>query len=81
MAVPKRKQSHSRTHKRRSHEAVVPIQLHACKQCGYMIPSHRCCPNCGFYRGRLIIAPKGKAPAAGGAPSAGDSPAAPEGDA
>ena len=55
MAQPKRKQSNSRTGKRRSHDALKPRQLHACTKCGTMTPSHVICPNCGHYMGRVMV--------------------------
>jgi large subunit ribosomal protein L32 len=55
MAVPKRKQSHSRSAKRRSHNAVKPLQLVYCPQCGTAAPSHVVCPNCGNYQGRTVV--------------------------
>jgi len=55
MAVPKRKQSHARTAKRRSHNAIKPKQLVACPQCGTPAPSHVVCPTCGSYQGRTIV--------------------------
>ena len=56
MAVPKQKQSHSRTNKRRSQHKITPPGLHACPQChGPKLP-HRVCPSCGFYKGREVVA-------------------------
>ena len=57
MAVPKQKQSHSRTTKRRSqHKAAVPT-LNSCPQCHEPRRPHRVCGNCGFYGGRVVVAP------------------------
>ena len=55
MAVPKRRQSHSRTAKRRSHNAIKPMQLVYCPQCGTAAPSHVACPKCGHYQGRTVV--------------------------
>jgi large subunit ribosomal protein L32 len=55
MAVPKRKQSNSRTGMRRSHDALKPKQLQACPKCGTQKPSHVICPNCGYYGGRTLV--------------------------
>ncbi|MCL4110352.1 UNVERIFIED_CONTAM: hypothetical protein GTU68_027743 [Idotea baltica] len=52
MAVPKRRQSKTRSRKRRSHNAVKPIQLTRCPQCGDSLPTHVACPTCGNYMGR-----------------------------
>jgi large subunit ribosomal protein L32 len=55
MAVPKRKQTNSRTGMRRSHNGLKAKQLHACPKCGTEIPSHVVCPNCGQYGGRTMV--------------------------
>ncbi|MBL8815373.1 MAG: 50S ribosomal protein L32 [Planctomyces sp.] len=55
MAVPKRRQSKSRSRKRNSHNAVRPRQLAKCSQCGTMVPTHVVCPTCGFYQGRVLV--------------------------
>ncbi|MFN7805861.1 MAG: 50S ribosomal protein L32 [Planctomycetaceae bacterium] len=55
MAVPKRRQSHSRTAKRRSHNAIKGIQLTTCPKCSTQHPSHVVCPTCGTYLGRTVV--------------------------
>jgi large subunit ribosomal protein L32 len=55
MAVPKRKQSNSRTGMRRSHHAMKAKQLQPCSKCGTPRPSHVVCPNCGHYMGRTMV--------------------------
>ncbi|MCA9092431.1 MAG: 50S ribosomal protein L32 [Planctomycetaceae bacterium] len=55
MAVPKRRQSVSRSRKRRSHMARKPMQLQNCPQCGTSVPSHVACPTCGHYMGRTVV--------------------------
>ncbi|HEV7282803.1 MAG TPA: 50S ribosomal protein L32 [Pirellulaceae bacterium] len=55
MAVPKRKQSNSRTGARRSHHAKTPRQLSTCPKCSEQIPSHVVCPTCGYYMGRVVV--------------------------
>ena len=57
MAVPKRRQSKSRSRKRRSHNRVEAPQVSGCPQCGTKRPSHVVCPNCGFYMGRILAPP------------------------
>ena len=42
MAHPKRRQSKTRTAKRRTHDKAVA-------------PTLAICPNCGYYRGKLAI--------------------------
>jgi large subunit ribosomal protein L32 len=55
MAVPKRKQSNSRSGKRRSHDALKAKELMGCPKCSAAVPSHVVCPNCGYYMGRTIV--------------------------
>jgi large subunit ribosomal protein L32 len=55
MAVPKRRQSKSRSRKRNSHNAVKPVQLQYCPQCSTAVPTHVVCPNCGYYQGRTLV--------------------------
>lgn len=55
MAVPKRRSSKARGRRRRAHDAVVPLKLQFCPQCGTAKPSHVICPNCGNYQGRTLI--------------------------
>ncbi|WP_437229322.1 50S ribosomal protein L32 [Planctomicrobium sp. SH661] len=55
MAVPKRRQSKSRSRKRNSHNSVKPMKLQYCSSCGTAVPSHVICPNCGHYQGRPMV--------------------------
>jgi large subunit ribosomal protein L32 len=55
MAVPKRKQSNSRTGMRRSHDRKKPKQLSNCPGCSAAVPTHVVCPKCGYYMGRTIV--------------------------
>ena len=59
MAVPKQKQSHARTNKRRSQHKIAPPRLQSCPQCHSPVLPHRVCPTCGHYRGREVVAPRG----------------------
>jgi large subunit ribosomal protein L32 len=56
MAVPKQKQSHSRTNKRRSTHTITPPGTFECPQCHEPKLSHRVCRNCGYYAGREVVA-------------------------
>ena len=56
MAVPKQKQSHSRTNKRRSQHTITPPGTYSCPQCHSPKLSHRVCRNCGYYAGREVVA-------------------------
>lgn len=55
MAVPKKKTTQSRRGMRRSHLALVPVNVSECNNCGAKKLSHHICPSCGFYKGRLIV--------------------------
>ncbi|MCY2989790.1 MAG: 50S ribosomal protein L32 [Planctomycetota bacterium] len=55
MAVPKRRQSNSRTNRRRSHDAKTPKQLTVCPKCSSPVPTHVVCPKCGYYMGRVVV--------------------------
>jgi large subunit ribosomal protein L32 len=57
MAVPKKKQSHSRTGKRRAQHKILAPALNACPQCHSPRRPHRVCPVCGSYSGRTVVAP------------------------
>jgi large subunit ribosomal protein L32 len=57
MAVPKQKQSHSRTAKRRAqHKMAAPV-YNACPTCHEPRRPHRVCPKCGSYKGSEVVAP------------------------
>ncbi|HMU83365.1 MAG TPA: 50S ribosomal protein L32 [Leptospiraceae bacterium] len=59
MALPKRKTSLQKKRQRRAHHAIGKPNLVACKSCGAFIMPHRVCPSCGFYKNRVVLAPKG----------------------
>ncbi|MBM9518647.1 50S ribosomal protein L32 [Desulforhopalus vacuolatus] len=54
MALPKRRQSHSRTRLRRSHDGLKKPGISVCPECGEPKEPHRLCGNCGKYRGRTV---------------------------
>ena len=56
MAVPKRKLSKARRDKRRSNvwKLEAPA-IEKCGNCGAFKRSHRLCPECGMYKGRLVV--------------------------
>ncbi len=58
MAHPKRKQSKTRTAKRRTHDKAVAPTLALCPNCGAWHVYHSVCGECGYYRGKLAIEPK-----------------------
>ena len=56
MAVPKRRVSKARRDKRRSNVWKIEAPaLEKCSNCGELKRSHRLCPECGYYRGKLAI--------------------------
>ena len=56
MAVPKRKQSKSRSAIRRAQVMKQPIpHVVPCPRCSEPRLSHRVCPGCGYYKDRLVI--------------------------
>jgi len=63
MAVPKQKQSHARTAKRRATHWVAQAAYNSCPQCHQPRLPHRVCPNCGYYKGREVVSPGDGEPA------------------
>jgi len=55
MAHPKRQHSHQRTNKRRSQWKIKLPSMGPCSQCKKPVLSHRVCPFCGYYKGKMII--------------------------
>ena len=51
MAHPKRRQSKTRTAKRRTHDKAVAPTLAICPNCGEWHVYHTVCGACGYYRG------------------------------
>ena len=58
MANPKRKQSSSRSKKRRTHWKLTAPNVVECPHCYQPKLPHRACPNCGYYNERLVYMPK-----------------------
>lgn len=44
----------SKTGKRRSHHGLAGARTAKC-ECGALRVSHRACPNCGKYNGRVVV--------------------------
>lgn len=53
--LPKRRRSKSRQGTINSHRAKTLTGLSECPHCHRPVPSHRVCPNCGYYKGRDIL--------------------------
>jgi large subunit ribosomal protein L32 len=59
MPLPKRKQSHARTSRRRAQNwRLEAPNVSSCPRCHAAKLPHHVCPSCGFYRDRLVIAVK-----------------------
>ena len=58
MAVPFRKISKSVKRKRRTHFKLQAPTMAVCPNCGEITLSHIVCRKCGYYRGKLVLAPK-----------------------
>jgi large subunit ribosomal protein L32 len=56
MPNPKRRHSRQRTAKRRTHDALTPLQVGECPNCHEPRLPHRACPSCGYYKGRAVVA-------------------------
>ncbi|MDR2090677.1 MAG: 50S ribosomal protein L32 [Clostridiales bacterium] len=61
MAVPKRKTSKQRKRTRAANWKLSAPNLVSCPQCHEKKLSHKVCPNCGYYKNDLVVAPKQKA--------------------
>lgn len=56
MAVPQRKKSRARRNNRRAQQSRITLpQAAICDNCGEDILSHRACPACGWYKGRIAV--------------------------
>lgn len=58
MPLPKRRHSHTRGAKRRTHWKLTAPTLAECPHCHSMKLPHHVCPHCGFYRDREVVTPK-----------------------
>ena len=58
MAVPKHKQSKSRTNKRFANYKASAPTLVECPHCDQLTEAHRLCKNCGYYDGKEVVTEK-----------------------
>jgi large subunit ribosomal protein L32 len=59
MAVPKKRLTNRRRNNRRKspgHQQAKFIQLAKCSNCASRVWPHSVCPDCGFYKGRKVLA-------------------------
>jgi len=56
MPNPPRRHSHQRKNKRRTHDSLTARQVGECPNCHEPKLPHRACSNCGYYRGRAVVA-------------------------
>ena len=55
MPNPKRRYSHAKQGKNRSHKKLTKPQFSLCPQCQEPRSPHRVCVQCGYYGGQEII--------------------------
>jgi large subunit ribosomal protein L32 len=53
MAVPKKRRSYTRNHKRKSHQALKQSDIGTCADCGNPRLPHTLCKTCGTYKGAV----------------------------
>lgn len=58
--VVRMRRNRSQAAQRRSHHAINGMRLASC-DCGALRVSHRACPTCGKYNGRVVIDMVGRA--------------------
>jgi large subunit ribosomal protein L32 len=58
MAVPKRRHSKTRGKKRRTNWKLARTAVNVCSHCSSPKLPHRICPNCGYYDGQEVVAPR-----------------------
>ncbi|MDX2160767.1 MAG: 50S ribosomal protein L32 [bacterium] len=53
--LPKKRHSHSRTHRRRAHDSLSLKHLVKCENCGAYHVAHHVCAKCGTYKGQVVM--------------------------
>ncbi len=59
--APQRRISKTRKRQRRSHFKLENPSMLVCPNCGEIKLAHVVCSACGYYDGKLVVAPKAKA--------------------
>lgn len=52
--VPTKHKTHGGVGRHRSHQALKRSNLNACPKCNSAKKPHQYCPNCGYYKGRVV---------------------------
>lgn len=60
MGLPSKKRTSQSKHDRASHFAIKHKSLGACPKCAKPIMSHKACPHCGTYKGKVVLKVKTK---------------------
>jgi len=55
MAVPKKRKTSSQAKQKRSHDALVKMNLVKCGKCGELLQSHTACTTCGYYGDKKVL--------------------------
>ena len=58
MPVPKRKTSKARRDQRQSTKFIRPQSFAGCSNCESPVLPHQVCKDCGFYKGKKVLATK-----------------------
>ncbi len=58
MGVPADKTTRSKKGMRRSHHALTKPGVATCPQCNAFVRPHRVCQECGYYKGKEVVAIK-----------------------
>ncbi len=55
MAVPKKRKTSSQAKQKRSHDALVKVNLVKCGKCGELLLPHTACTVCGYYNDKKVL--------------------------
>lgn len=58
MGVQQHRRSKSNIRNRRAQQKLEAPKISACPQCHSFKEPHKMCPECGYYNGKEIVAPK-----------------------